>query len=270
MEYGVNRFLENCSSFSRPRTSWAKSGRVTTWKSSYKSWIYKKGKEREELNFTIILVILLFVRLFVRSSIGHNLLGQSFVRSYVRPSICHYSPVRSFVTSSARPSIGRPSATTRLVDRLFVCLFFSAVHRPFLARSIVRSLVCSVVHRPLIACSFVHLNVFLVCSLVLSSFLLALSFDLSRSLDRALNRQLSLTESIFNSISFISSFPVVTLRFPSSPVVTLRYLSSLIVTLIGCSFSSVTGSWDLRWSNFRSASFYLLEVFILYFVSGLA
>ena len=84
----------------------------------------KKGKEREELNFTIILVILLFVRLFVRSSIGHNLLGQSFVRSYVRPSICHYSPVRSFVTSSARPSIGRPSATTLLVDRLFVCLFF--------------------------------------------------------------------------------------------------------------------------------------------------
>ena len=142
---------------------------------------------------------------------------------------------------------GRPSATTRLVDLLFVCLFFSAVHRPFLARSIVRSFVCSAVHRPLIACSFVHLNVFLlVCSLVLSSFLLALSFDLSRSLDRALNRQLSLTESILNSISFISSFPVVTLRFPSSPVVTLRYLSSPVVTLIGCSFSSVSGSWDLR------------------------
>ena len=136
-----------------------------------------------------------------------------------------------------RPSIGRPSATTRLVDRLFVCLFFSAVHRPFLARSIVRSFVCSAVHRPLIACLFVQLNVFLlVCLLVLSSFLLALSFDLSRSLDRALNLQLLLTESILNSISFISS----------SPVVTLRYLSSPVVTLIGCSFSSVTGSWDLR------------------------
>lgn len=142
---------------------------------------------------------------------------------------------------------GRLSAVHRLqLVWLIVCsfvFFFSPVHRPFFARSIVRSFVCSAVHRPLIACSFVHLNVFLlVCSLVLSSFLLALSFDLSRSLNRALNRQLSLTESILNSISFIASFPVVTLRFPSSPVVTLRYLSSPVVTLIGCSFSSMTGS----------------------------
>ena len=141
------------------------------------------------------------------------------------------------------PAVYRPSMGYNSSGRSFVRLFFSAVHRPFLARSIVRSFVCSAVHRPLIACSFVHLNVFLlVCSLVLSSFLLALSFDLSRSLDRALNRQLSLTESILNSISFISSFPVVTLRFPPSPVVTLRYLSSPVVTIIGCSFSSVTGS----------------------------
>ena len=129
-------------------------------------------KERRERSLTLPLYYsscFSFVCSFGRRSAIICSVNRLFVRMFDRPFAIIRLSDRLLVRLP-----GRPSATTRLVDRLFVCLFFSAVHRPFLARSIVRSLVCSAVHRPLIACSFVHLNVFLlVCSLVLSSFLLA-------------------------------------------------------------------------------------------------